>query len=208
MWQRVLRAGGAHPTAIDFARSAARANPFESLIDELAGTWAHARGAVLMGASFGGLLAIALANRLAARALVLLNPLPPAPWSPFDPSGDAHPGLRHWGLQASLAGTRRAIPELQPQEALLAFRGWRDFDRGLLAEARRGIELPRPACPVLVVLSEHDKDLSPQSGRAMAGAWGAQVILCDGSHVAPLLGPQAPRLARSALDWSHALSVR
>jgi len=161
-----------------------------------------------MGASFGGLLAIALASRWQARALVLLNPLPPAPWATADGDPPTGSGTRCWGLQASLAGTRRAIPELQAQEALFAFRRWRDFDRGLLAETRQGIGLARPDCPMLVMLSRDDEDLSPQAGRRMAEAWGAEVIDCVGSHVAPLLGPQAPRLARIALDWSRALSAR
>lgn len=151
---------------------------------------AHKR-CVLIGASFGGLLASALARRLQARALVLLNPLPPAP---FQQPGQARmniapsAALRTWGLDARLAGTQAALPELRGGEALLAFRRWTDFAGGLLAEAQSGYRVEPPDCPVLVVQSEQDEVIDPRAVEAMVAGWRASHLRLPGSHVSPLLG--------------------
>ncbi|MCX7033637.1 MAG: alpha/beta fold hydrolase, partial [Arenimonas sp.] len=75
---------------------------------------------VLVGASLGGLLA--LLNAPAADALVLVNPMPPGGLPGPSTEGDIVP----WGRQASLAGTRRALPDADDLAALQAFRRWRD----------------------------------------------------------------------------------
>ncbi|SDD08962.1 Alpha/beta hydrolase family protein [Aquimonas voraii] len=149
------------------------------------------KGCVLIGASFGGLLASALARRLQARALVLLNPLPPAPFQP-PPQGGGDSAqsslLRRWGLDARLAGTQAALPELRGGEALLAFRRWRDFSGALLAEAQSGYRVEPPDCPLLVVQSEQDEVIDPRAVEAMVTRWRASHLRLRGSHVSPLLG--------------------
>ena len=71
-------------------------------------------------------------------------------------------------LAAPAAGTRRAIPEADAAAALFAFRRWRDESGAVLREARCGIAVPRPACPMLCVVSAHDGDVPPAITRAMA----------------------------------------
>lgn len=157
-------------------------------------------GAVLVGASLGGLLALQLARVLHAPALVLVNPLPPEPWSSALPQ--PAPGYTpDWGLRARLDGTRRAVPELDPVDALLAFRGWRDCSPRLLAQARHGQGFDRPGCPVLVIASAGDSDVPAALSSGLAQALGADLLGVPGSHVAPLLAAEAPRLARYALEW-------
>jgi pimeloyl-ACP methyl ester carboxylesterase len=199
--------------AADFSLAASQTSSFEAVCELVAARAAMLPRPVLVGASFGALLAIALADRLAASGVVLINPLPPSPFvsSPCDGSEDAAQpgsGRRSWGLDARLPGTRRAIPELGGAEALYAFRRWRDFDARLLARARAGLALSRPASPLLCVISRGDVELPPADGLHLAAAWRAELIECEGSHVAPLLGPQAAVLARRALDWSRALAAR
>lgn len=155
---------------------------------------------VLVGASLGGLLALQLAAPLAAAALILVNPLPPEPWSQLLPARR----LEHvpdWGLRASLSGTRRAIPELDPVDALAVFRGWRDCSSALLAHARSGQVFDTPSCPILMIASAHDAEVPAAVSAALAEALGAGLLRVPGSHVAPLLGPAAGALAQHALGW-------
>lgn len=158
------------------------------LIDALHRRHHAERGAVLIGASFGGLVASALAVPLAARALVLMNPLPPArPESRPVPALVAQ-RVRRWGLTASVAGSARAIPELAHGDALHCFRRWTDFSAGLLDEARADVTVDRPSCPVLILSSEGDRDIDQDRIESVAQAWAASLVRVPGTHVSPLLG--------------------
>ena len=168
--------------------------------DQVAGWVRSARddGAVcvaLVGASLGGLLA--LANAGAAQALVLVNPLPPTGLPTDGPEQE----VMHWGRDASLAGTRRALPDADDLAALHAFRRWRDESGLALRQARAGWPLPVPACPVLVMGSRDDAEVPPASSRALAASLGAAWLELPGSHAGPLLGRQAAGAARLAVDW-------
>lgn len=65
---------------------------------------------LLVGASLGGLLAIAVAAEVVARALLLVNPLPPDGFIGKD-RAEAYPVIISWGGERSLAGTCRAMPD-------------------------------------------------------------------------------------------------
>lgn len=149
----------------------------------------------LIGASLGGLLALACADQ--AQALVLVNPMPPAGLPTTDPVPDIVP----WGRTASLTGTRRALPESDDLAALHAFRRWRDESGRALRQARAGWPLPAPACPVLVMASRDDADVPPETGAALAATLGARLQSLPGGHVAPLLGRQAAQAAGLAVEW-------
>lgn len=152
----------------------------------LRGRYATHRGQLLMGASFGGLLACALAEPLQAHGLVLLNPM--LPGATRFASASAVPGLRRWGLTASLAGTVAAIPELASTDASIGFRRWVDFNSGLLEEAC-ALALPqRPKCPVLIVSSQNDREIDPTALQDISRRWAATLVTLPGSHVSPLLG--------------------
>lgn len=159
------------------------------------------RPRVLVGASLGGLLAAMHADAAdAADALVLVNPLPPAGL----PAAEPLPAVVPWGRTASLAGTRRALPDADDLAALHAFRRWRDESGRVLAEARAGVALARPRVPVLVIASDGDDDVPPAASAALAAQWGATLWPVPGSHVGPLLGRQAPALAAAVLPWLNA----
>jgi pimeloyl-ACP methyl ester carboxylesterase len=160
------------------------------------------RPRAVVGASLGGLLAWASSDL--ADALVLVNPLPPAPWSEALPAR-AWPDVVPWGRQARLDSTRRALADADPATALFAFRRWRDESGAVLRQARAGLALPSPAVPTLVVVSARDEDVPPPATRAMAAALGAELLetACT-SHVGPLLGRDAPALARRVARWLSA----
>jgi esterase/lipase len=156
---------------------------------------------VLVGASLGGLLA--LANAASAQALVLVNPMPPAGL----PSGGIIPDVVAWGRDASLAGTRRALPDADELAALHAFRRWRDESGLALRQARAGWSLPAPACPVLVMGSSRDTEVPVATSRVLAVSLGAAWMELPGSHVGPLLGRQAAEAARLAVEWLNIRAV-
>jgi hypothetical protein len=55
-----------------------------------------------------------------ADALVLVNPLPPLPWSAALPARD-WPDVVPWSRDARLASTRRALPDSDAATVLFAF---------------------------------------------------------------------------------------
>ena len=159
-------------------------------------------GDVLVGASLGGLLALACAPALRPAALVLVNALPPAPWHSMLPAREAYPALIPWGSDASLAGTRKAMPDADDAACLYAFRRWRDESGAVMNAARGGVVVERPACPVLVFASELDVDVPAAASAALADAYGASLIRVLGaSHVGPLLGRSAATSATQAIAW-------
>jgi pimeloyl-ACP methyl ester carboxylesterase len=163
---------------------------------------ASARGACLIGASLGGLLALIVAREVRAAALVLVNPMPSAGLASRD---SASPAVIRWRSARSLRSTQRALPDADDAARLFAFRRWRDESGAVLDEARAGLVVDPPDCPVLVVASEHDADVPAESSRALAAMLGADFERVAGaSHVGPLLGHSAPRTAARVADWLHA----
>lgn len=160
------------------------------------------RGVVLVGASLGGLLA--LMNRAHADALVLVNPMPPEGLP--GPRVDA--GIVPWGRDASLAGTRRALPDADDLATLHAFRRWRDESGLVLRQARAGVPCAAAGAPALVMASADDTDVPAERSAALAAALGASLLHLSGSHVGPLLGRQAAAAAAQAVEWLNGLDMR
>lgn len=161
------------------------------------------RPRVLVGASLGGLLAAMCAGE--ADALVLVNPLPPAPWHQRLAQ---HPWDRvvPWHQNARLYSTREAMRDADDASALWAFRHWRDESGQVLREAHAGIETEKPDCPVLFVVSEHDEDVPPEIISDWAQTWRADRLeTIASSHVGPLLGRQAQPIAIQTVAWLNRL---
>jgi pimeloyl-ACP methyl ester carboxylesterase len=160
------------------------------------------RPRVLVGASLGGLLAMACAND--ADALVLVNPLPPAPWHAQLPRRE-WPEVVPWQRDARLTGTRRALPDADEATALFAFRHWRDESGQAMRAAYAGVAVEKPQCPVLCIASMVDDDVPPVLTAALATDWNASLLRATAvSHVGPLLGRQASRCAAQVLAWLEA----
>jgi predicted alpha/beta hydrolase family esterase len=160
------------------------------------------RPRALIGASLGGLLAMLCAED--ADALVLVNPLPPAPWAQALPARD-WPSVVPWRRDARLASTRRAMPDADDATALFAFTRWRDESGAVLGAAQAGLAIARPRCPVLCVVSVADEDVPPATTRSLATAWGADLVETGSpSHVGPLLGRGAAAGAEQVAAWLSA----
>lgn len=201
-WRRVLEARGIGVEAPDLmpAPAGLAATAWADYLEQARVLLsAMPRPRLLVGASLGGLLAAAVAE--AADALVLVNPLPPAPWASQLPHRE-WPEVVAWGREARLESTRRAIPDADPATALFAFRCWRDESGRVLREAYAGIAVSRPHCPSSCIASDGDEDVPAALTAELAAAWGADCLhLPRTSHVGPLLGRDAAAVAGRVAEW-------
>jgi len=204
-WQRVLAVAGVRGHAIELAAVPAglagtRLADYAAQVRSVAQALPEPR--VIIGASLGGTLAALVADEVAARALVLVNPLLAGAVAPQ--RTDARDGVVPWS-QTSLERTRRAMPDADDATCIHAAARWRDESAAVLDDAR-ALRIARPACPVLVLASERDDDISAEASRALAHDWRADFVLLRGaSHVGPLLGRDAARVAELVSAWLHAL---
>ena len=161
------------------------------------------RPRALVGASLGGLLAASCASE--ADALVLINPLPPAPWHQRLAAREWE-GVVPWQGNARLASTRDAMKDADDASASFAFRHWRNESGRVMNEAYAGVEAAKPDCPALFVVSGQDEDVPPEIISTWAQAWEADRLeTIASSHVGPLLGRQANRIAAQAVAWLNRL---
>lgn len=153
---------------------------------------------IIIGASLGGLLALMNADQ--ANALVLINPMPPAPWHLALPTQETYPAIIPWRSRASLSGTRRSLFDCDEMTCLVAFRHWRDESGAVMNAAMKGVALVAPQCPVLMMASELDDDVPFSLSVELAEHLGASfVTLPNASHVGPLLGKNAAQFALQAV---------
>ncbi len=144
---------------------------------------------------------MAVAAEVAARALLLVNPLPPDGLIGKD-RAEAYSAIIRWGRERSLAGTRRAMPDADDAARLFAWRRWRDESGLALGQARRGVAIEPPRCPILILASAGDEDVPETVSRELAARFRADYrCLPNSSHVGPLLGKQAAGVAECAADW-------
>jgi pimeloyl-ACP methyl ester carboxylesterase len=205
VWLRVMRAHGWQVEAIELQHASAglAATRLGDYVQQVEAA-AQGLGAapILVGASLGGLLAMMSAPVVDPCALVLVNPLPPAPWHLGMPAVAGSPPVIAWGSTASLASTRRALPDADDATCEWAWRRWRNESGAVVDAARGGVMVERPACPVLVMASELDVDVPLEVSAALASGWSADLIRVPGaSHVGPLLGRGAVRCAGLVHGW-------
>lgn len=205
VWRGVFAASGLQVATPDLAASASglASTTFDDYITQVrAAVYDLPRPRALVGASLGGLLVAACAD--AADALVLVNPLPPSPWHAQLPQRD-WPDVVPWHRDARLSSTRRAMPDADDATAMFAYRHWRDESGAVMRAAYAGVQVDRPACPVLCVASQLDEDVSPALTAAVALDWRADLLRVPAiSHVGPLLGRGAADVAAQAVAWLSA----
>ena len=210
IWRRVFEAAGYRVLApnLEPAADGLAATTFDHYREQLLRTCQSEAAPILVGASLGGLLALSLAEAVSARALVLVNPVPPLPLHEHLPMRETYPSIIPWGSNASIASTRRAMPDADHAARLFAFRRWRDESGEVMNAVRAGIDVPPPDCPVQVQVSEDDADVPPEVSLELVRRLHADIVRLQGSsHVGPLLGRQAARCADLAVAWLNALPI-
>ncbi|WP_189454415.1 alpha/beta fold hydrolase [Cognatilysobacter bugurensis] len=205
LWRGVFNAHGVECGAIDL--QPADGGPASTGVDDYVAQvrialTAMPRPRALVGASLGGLLALACADD--ADALVLVNPLPPTPWASRLPP-HTWPDVVRWSTDARLASTRRALFDSDEATVIEAMRRWRDESGRVLRDAHAGLDVEPPRCPVLCIASGRDEDVPPALTAECAFAWSADLMrLPEASHVGPLLGREATSTAARVVGWLQA----
>lgn len=155
---------------------------------------------VLIGASMGGILALRVAHRVGARAVVLINSVAPAGVGPVR-ERRTYPEIVRWA-DGPREETVEALPDATEEMIDFAWKRWRDESGRVLNELVAGVACLRPPGPTLVVLSEDDTDIPAATGQAIAAWAGADTFRYAGvSHVGPLLGRRANEIATQTLVW-------
>jgi pimeloyl-ACP methyl ester carboxylesterase len=206
IWRRVLVAGGFDVAAPDLQPAAGglAATGWDDYLGQalqVAQPAATHGPPLLVGASLGGLLALAVSAQVRCLGLVLVNPLPPLPEALSLPPRPATGPVIPWRSRARLASTRRALFDADDAACLYAFRRWRDESARVLAQAQAGIALSCPSCPVLVIASEADIEVPISGSIALATRLDASLARVPGSHVGALLGRRAAAAAGVTLSW-------
>ena len=145
----------------------------------------------------GGPLVLAAARRLHPDTIVLVNPVPEIGMPGRKPS----PSIVRWA-GGPYADTVASMPESDEPMRQFAWKHWRDESGTVLNELRKGLRPPRPKCRILMIISGKDTDIAPTLSRATAHRLRATIkTLPEASHVGPLLGRDAPKIAQSILGW-------
>jgi esterase/lipase len=207
VWARVFDAAGwaVHAPELTPGAHGLEHTQLSYYRDQVRAAWQamHAgapQSCVAIGASLGGLLALDLG--VEAGALVLINPMPPAPWHARLPTREPYPPVVPWARDASLANTARALPDADPATWRYAYRRWRDESGAVLNAARAGVTLAKPACTCLVIASAKDEDVPATLSADYAHDIGASYVELPGaSHVGPLLGREAASVAEMCVGW-------
>lgn len=199
IWARVFAARGYGVIAPDLQPAAAgvAATRYGDYLDQVV-QWCRGVGApvALVGASLGGSLALAAAEIVGARALILVNPLVPR-----TPRPEPRRAVIPWARERSLGGTRRAMSDADDAACVYAFRRWRDESGAVLDEAEARAATASP-CATLVLAGERDDDVPPPLSRALAIRLGADFErVADAGHLGPLLGRVAADVAERAAGW-------
>lgn len=214
IWHRLLQAHGIACTAVDLqplaeGLAATRFADYEhQLADAITGAKAredieHHR-LVLIGASLGGLLALRAAGH--ADALVLVNPLPSAPWHAALPP-KSWPDIVPWGSQARFSSTQQAMRDADAMSVLRAHRHWRDESGVVLREAYAGKEAAPSYRPTLFWASREDEDIPFATMHAQAEGIGASFMALDAAaHLDPVMGRRAVQVASQTVAWLNALA--
>lgn len=203
IWRRVLEARGERVQGPDLmpAKAGLKATGWSDYREQILKL--DARPQVLAGASMGGLLALDLAPALQPKALVLVNPVPPAGVAKEPPNFEDPGDIKRWS-RTPYSSTRAALPDGDPAAWHYAHRRWRDESGTVLRQIMEGVDLDPPDCPVLVMASEQDEDIPVSTAEAVANWAGGELRIVPGaSHLGVLLGVGAAASARVAHQWTR-----
>lgn len=200
LWQPVFEAWGIESIAIDLEPNAnglenTRFEDYRQQVQSVA-----TEGDTLIGASLGGLIAMAT-HDVAAR--VLINPMPPLAMID-EPAAKDLPAIIPWST-LGFRSHQRSMGNAYAATVLATHGRWRDESGRVLTDAFNGIVAHPDGTPTVVMASELDEDIPAQTSMQLALNWKADLWQLRGeTHLSPLLGRNATtlaeRVARFMLD--------
>jgi esterase/lipase len=203
VWCRVFKAHGFHVHAPDLmpsnsGLSETSLEDYSQQVQKHLQAMPASSSRIIVGASLGGLLALMSAEH--TDALVLINPMPPAPFHVDMPGRGKYPAIIPWRANANLQDTRRALSDCDELTCLYAFRHWRDESGMVMNTAMAGVEVDVPSCAVFIMASENDQEVPFSLSNTLAENMNASFInLPNTTHVGPLLGRNAAQFALQAV---------
>lgn len=209
-WRPLFARAGWQVVAPDLvpAKGGLEATTFDDYVQQVT-EWVpqkHGR-LVLVGASMGGILALKVAERIHADALVLVNSAPPQGiGKPRE--GNPYPAIVRWA-NGPIEDTRAALPDGDEATVRWAHPKWRDEAGAAMNTIHNGVPVRPSTVPTLVVLGAEDTDIPLESGLALARWAKADVQLYAGtSHIGPLYGRRAAEIATAVVRWLDATHKR
>ena len=216
LWRSSFEACGWRIVAPDLepASGSLENTSLSDYVDQVALHWDEHQPSALVGASMGGALALLLAQRLEQPLppIALVNSVIPRPWArgarrEDNGSKQKSEGVLRW-KGSSLESTVRALPDSTDEVQRWACANWRDESAAVMRELgsrtapQAWATQPAQAGELLYVIGETDRDCPAVAQAEWAAAWGATTFRYQGmSHVGPLLGRDAPRVASDVVEW-------
>jgi pimeloyl-ACP methyl ester carboxylesterase len=208
LWRQVFEEAGwpvQAPELVPAAGGLAATTLEDYLAQVVAAIGACGDGAVVIGASLGGALALAASQRAQPAALVLVNGVPPAGTPGWPPQRVRFLDVVGWGARP-IADTLARLPDAAPEVVAVAPERWRDESGAVMRALWQGVSVQTPRVPTLVLAGEIDEDVPPAVQLAMARRLGADALRLHGtSHLGALLGRRARAAARLSLAWLQAV---
>ena len=203
-WKPVFEKSGWKVIAPDLqpATGGLAKTTFTNYVNQVVGWVPKSHGkVVIIGASLGGILALKAADQIKPSAVIIVNGVPPSAVPRKENSSQEIPDIIRWA-KGPLKDTRDAMPDSDEKTILWAHPQWRDESGAVLRETRTGVSTTPPSCPVLVIIGRNDTDIPPADSRATA-AWAKADIFeyANTSHVGPLLGRRASKIATDVTTW-------
>ncbi len=160
---------------------------------------------VVVGWSMGGLVAMMVAARGAARACVGLAPSAPAAMR--DHGLEIRPGLfgsEEYGITSADPAEQPAMPDLDIEERQVAIESLAEESRTARDDRKAGIVIESLPCPLLVVTGSEDSDW-PRSAYADMRLPAEYLEVSGASHWGLVLNRRVlPDLVTQVVDWLDA----
>jgi pimeloyl-ACP methyl ester carboxylesterase len=157
--------------------------------------------AILVGASMGGVLVLKAAEQIHPKAIVLVCSALPAINTREDRKQEPYPDIVRW-RGGPYKDTVDSMPDSDETTRKYAWPRWRDESGQVLNAIRAGVQVSRPACPVLSVIPGADDTVPPAQQLELANWCHADAVRFQGmSHVGPLLSRRREEVARMVATW-------
>jgi len=161
------------------------------------------RPVILVGASMGGVIVLAAAPKVKARAVILVSSAVPAGVG-VPGRMVKYPAVVKWS-NGPYSDTVASMPDTEEAIMRDAWPRWRDESGLVLGQIANGVAVARPRVPVMSVIPDADETVPTADQRKLAVWARADVRTWPGmSHIGPLFSRRKDAVADSIIAWMKA----